>query len=73
MDRRRGLKAHRLDSEEATVRYREANREVQREARRDKVKWIDEQCSLAETGLNANAGRIRDNQRAKNRFQAKTT
>ena len=42
MDRRRPLKVLRNSSEEVEERYREAQRAIQREARRDKAMWLKE-------------------------------
>ena len=51
MDRRRELKDSRATSEDGEGRYQEANRAVQREARRDKVRWLEEQSTEVEDGL----------------------
>ena len=42
MDRRRALKALCDSSEEVEERYREAQRAIQHEARRDKARWLEE-------------------------------
>ena len=57
MDRRRALKLLRNSSEEVKERYREAHRTIQREARKDKARWLEEQCASVEEGLKRNHSR----------------
>ena len=57
MDQRRALKALRNSSEEGEERYREAHRAIQREARREKARWLEEQCASVEEGLKRNNSR----------------
>ena len=60
MDKRRALKALRNsseESEESEERYREAHRAIQREARTDKARWLEEQCASVGEGLNRNNSR----------------
>ena len=51
MDRRRELKERRRSTTDDELRYQEANRMVQRAARRDKTRWLEEQCAEVENGL----------------------
>ena len=57
MDRRRTFKALRNFSEEGEERYREVHRAVQREARRHKASWLEQQCASVEEGLKRNNSR----------------
>ena len=57
MDKRRALKALRNSSEEGEERYREAHRAIQREARRDKARWLEERCASVGEGLKRNNSR----------------
>ena len=57
MDRRRALKALYNSSEEVEERYREAQRAIQREVRRDKARWLEKQCASVEERLKRNNSR----------------
>ena len=57
MDKRQALKALRNSSEEGEERHREAHRAIQREARRDKARWLEEQCASAGEELKRNNSR----------------
>ena len=50
MDRRKELKINRSNVD-GEIRYRMAHREVQRAARRDKARWIEERCAEVQEGL----------------------
>ena len=54
MNRRWALKALCNSSEKVGERYREAQRAIQCEARRDKARWLKEQCTSVEEGLKRN-------------------
>ena len=57
MDKSRALKVLCNSSEEVEERYREAQRATQLEARRDKARWLQEQCAFVEEGLKRNNSR----------------
>ena len=57
MDKRRALKTLRNSSEEGEERYREAHRAIQREARKDEARWLEEQCASVEERLKRNNSR----------------
>jgi hypothetical protein len=54
MDKRRELKNGREVTEDGEKRYQEADREVQRGARSDKARWLEEKCREVEDGLRFN-------------------
>ena len=51
MDKRRKLKNKRKTTVDNMERYRRAKKEVQKAARRDKCKWLQERCEEVEDGL----------------------
>ena len=57
IDGGRALKALRNSSEEVEEKYRAAQRAIQREVRRDKARWLEEQCASVEEGLKRNNSR----------------
>ncbi|KAI8493303.1 hypothetical protein Bbelb_293070 [Branchiostoma belcheri] len=54
IDRRRELKARRTTLS-GELLYREVNKRVQSEARKDKARWLEEQCAEMERGLGGNS------------------
>ena len=51
MDNRKSLKANKSRTEEDRRAYCQASTAVQRQARRDKQRWLEEQCQIVEEGL----------------------
>ena len=51
MDNRKSLKANKSRTEEDRRAYCQASAAVQRQAGRDKQRWLEEQCQMVEEGL----------------------
>jgi len=54
MEQRGALKPRRSISQEEERKYKPANAAVQRQVRKDKATWIEEQCAAVEEGLMRN-------------------
>ncbi|CAH1258964.1 Hypp2118 [Branchiostoma lanceolatum] len=54
-NRRRVLKTQRNTTVNGDLHYRELDRQIQREARNDKAKWLEEQCADIEQGFQGNS------------------